>query len=123
MNATAAVPMSAAGGLGLCEIPRLTARLLRRHWPVLLFWYFAQRLSYDLLMEAALRLANISALLAYAALALLIVTQLIGAIAMFLALRPSLPMLAGRDALPDVAAAKPWVNALALALLPACWRA
>ena len=67
------------------EIPKLAGRLLWRLWPALLFWFFAQRVAYDLLMDAAIRLAEYSALLSYAAIAVLIVTQLVGTIGMFLA--------------------------------------
>ena len=72
------------------EVPKLAAMLLWRHWPALLFWFFAQRVAYGLLMDLAIRLAERSALLSYAAIALLIVTQLVATIGMFLALRPSL---------------------------------
>ncbi|HEY0504554.1 MAG TPA: hypothetical protein VGD42_13805 [Lysobacter sp.] len=99
------------------EIPHLTGQLLWRHWPALLFWFLAQRVSYDLLLKLSVRLAEHSVLLGWAALALLIVTQLAGTIAMFLALRPSLPMLAAGNA-PVAGVPQPWVNALAVALLP-----
>ena len=53
--------------------------------------FFAQRVAYDLLQQASMRLAETSLLLSYAAIAVLIVTQLVGVIGMFLVLRPSLP--------------------------------
>lgn len=99
------------------EIPKLAGRLLWRHWPALLFWFFAQRVAYDLLLDAAIRLSETSVLLAYAAIALLIVTQLVGVIAMFLVLRPSMPTQAAGDG-PDAAAPPAWLNVLAVALLP-----
>lgn len=101
------------------EIPRLAGALLWRHWPALLFWFFAQRLAYDLFMGLAIRLAEVSALLAYAAIALLIVTQLVCTIGMFLVLRPSLSLPARRDPLADASSPmQPWVTALAVTLLP-----
>ncbi|MGO1069831.1 hypothetical protein [Lysobacter sp. CA199] len=101
------------------EIPRLTARLLWRHWPALAFWFFAQRVSYNLLMDLAVKLGERSALLSFAALSVLIVTQLAGTILMFQSLRPSLPMLAGGATTPDTAAVrKQWITALAIAMLP-----
>lgn len=101
------------------EIPLLTARLLWRHWPALAFWFFAQRVSYNLLMDAAVKLGERSVLLSFAALSLLIVTQLAGTILMFQSLRSSLPMLAGGATTPDTAAVrKQWITALAIAMLP-----
>ncbi|MEP6907616.1 MAG: hypothetical protein ABI858_06500, partial [Pseudoxanthomonas sp.] len=100
------------------QIPRLAGRLLLRHWPALLFWFFAQRVSYDLLLGLSIWLAETSVLLSYAGIALLIVSQLVGVIAMFLVLRPSLPS-ADRGAYAiGLAAAQPWLNVLAVALLP-----
>ncbi len=99
------------------EIPLLAGRLLWRHWPALLFWFFAQRVAYDLLMAAAIGLAKHSVLLAFGALSLLVVAQLAGTIAMFIALRPSLAMLAGQR-VPQAPASTPWLNALSIALLP-----
>lgn len=100
------------------QIPGLAARLLWRHWPVLLFWFFAQRVAYDALLGLAVLLGETSVLLSYGAIALLIVSQLVGVIAMFLALRPSLPTLApGAGGVP-VVAARPWLNVLAVSLLP-----
>jgi hypothetical protein len=98
------------------EIPKLAAMLLWRHWPALLFWFFAQRVAYDLLMDAAIRLAEHGALLSYAAIAVLIVTQLVGTIGMFLVLRPSLSLPAGGAAVERPI--DPWITALAVALLP-----
>ncbi|MBT2748053.1 MULTISPECIES: hypothetical protein [unclassified Lysobacter] len=101
------------------EIPLLTARLLWRHWPALAFWFFAQRVSYNLLMDLAVKLGERSVLLSFAALSLLIVTQLAGTILMFQSLRPSLPMLAGGATTPDTQAVrKQWITALAIAMLP-----
>lgn len=99
------------------EILRLTGRLLARHWPALLFWFFLQRVIYDLSMQAAIALAGPSLLLAYGALALLVVSQLVTVIAMFLSLRPSLPMLARRD-VPTTTRGNRWTGALTVALLP-----
>ena len=53
---TAALHDTDAGAAWL-EIPKLAGRLLWRHWPAMLFWFFAQRVAYDLLMDAAIRLA------------------------------------------------------------------
>jgi hypothetical protein len=108
-------PANAAGAW--MEIPRLTLRLLARHWPALLFWYFLQRVLYDLLMQAAIALAAPSLLLAYAVLAVLVVAELVTVIAMFLCLRPSLPVLSRID-VPQAPAANRWTRALAVALLP-----
>lgn len=98
------------------EIPKLAGVLLWRHWPALLFWFFAQRVAYGLLMDAAIALAEHSALLSYAAIALLIVTQLVGTIGMFLVLRPSLSLAAPGNG--NERPIQPWLNALSLALLP-----
>ena len=101
------------------EIPRMAGALLWRHWPALLFWFFAQRLAYDLFMSSAISLAERSALLSYAAIALLVVTQLVCTIGMFLVLRPSLALPSARGAAAEAASpAQPWVTALAVALLP-----
>lgn len=101
------------------EIPRLAGRLLWRHWPALLFWFFAQRLAYHLFMGMAISLAERSALLSYAAIALLIVTQLVCTIGMFLVLRPSLALPAHSSDGTDAASPwRPWITALAVALLP-----
>ncbi|MEH6418586.1 hypothetical protein [Pseudomonas sp. CGJS7] len=101
------------------EIPMLTARLLWRHWPALTFWFFAQRVAYNLLMDLAIKLGERSVLMSFAALSVLIVTQLAGTILMFQSLRPSLPMLAGGATTPDTAAVrKQWITALAIAMLP-----
>ncbi|KRA17163.1 MULTISPECIES: hypothetical protein [unclassified Lysobacter] len=101
------------------EIPLLSARLLWRHWPALAFWFFAQRVCYDLLMNLAVKLGERSVLMSFAALSVLIVTQLVGTIFMFQSLRPSLPMLAHGAVTPDTKAVrKQWITALAIALLP-----
>lgn len=122
MNTTAdALPLAAAqpaASNAWLEIPRLAARLLWRHWPALLFWFFAMSVARELLMSAAIWLAGHSLLLAYAALAALVATQLLATIAMFLALRPSLSLPAQHGALPDASRSRPWVNSMAVALLP-----
>lgn len=103
------------------EILRLTGRLLARHWPALLFWFFLQRVVYDLLMDAAVELIGTSVLLAYASIALLVVSQLATVIAMFLCLRPSLPMLSQRDVPQQIDLSgrhTAWTRSLAVALLP-----
>lgn len=105
------------------EIPALAGRMLWRHWPPLVFWFFAMRLGYDLMRKASLWLAEHSVLLSYAAVALMIVVQLAATIAMFLSLRPSMPSLrsnprnplATPTALPD---RNDWTHALSVALLP-----
>lgn len=103
------------------EIPALAGRMLWRHWPPLLFWFFTMRLGYDLMREASLWLAERSVLLSYAAVALMIVVQLAATIAMFLSLRPSMSSLrvggtsAATAALP---ARNDWSHALSIALLP-----
>lgn len=118
-----AVPLSpvsddAAQAPSWLQIPRLAAQLLWRHWPALLFWFFAQRVAYDLLLDAAIWLSARSLLLAYGALALLVVTQLVATIAMFMAMRSSLPEPAQAGALPTATTSRPWVNGVAVALLP-----
>ena len=110
--------MAAAPQPAWMQIPALAGRLLWRHWPALLFWFFAQRVAYDLLLGVAIRLAEASVLLSYAAIALLIVSQLVGVIAMFLVLRPSLPGLDSAGPGPALPQARPWLNVLAVALLP-----
>lgn len=116
---TAASDAGLAPGSAWLEIPALTARLLWRHWPALAFWFFAQRVCYDLLMDLAVKLGERSVLLSFAALSVLIVTQLAGTILMFQSLRPSLPMLAGGALTPDTRAVrKQWITALAIAMLP-----
>ena len=97
-------------------IPHLAARLLWRHWPQLLFWFFAQRVAYDMMLHVAILLAEKSALLSYAAIALLIVGQIATTIMMFLSLRPSMPALASGRAL--ASAAQPWMTSLSVTLLP-----
>ncbi|MET4728863.1 putative membrane protein [Lysobacter enzymogenes] len=123
VGASSAAPQLAgsdASGPGpWLEIPLLTARLLWRHWPALAFWFFAQRLCYGLLMDLAVKLGERSLLFSFAALSVLIVTQLAGTIFMFQSLRPSLPMLAGGAATPDTRALRQqWITSLAIALLP-----
>lgn len=124
MSVSAASPASAASmqlpvERAWLEIPLLSARLLWRHWPALAFWFFAQRVCYDLLMDLAVKLGERSLLLSFAALSVLIVTQLAGTIFMFQSLRPSLPMLAHGAITPDTKAVrKQWITALAIALLP-----
>ena len=117
-----AAPMQTTRGDGpgvWLEIPLLSARLLWRHWPALVFWFFAQRVCYDLLMNLAVKLGERSVLMSFAALSVLIVTQLVGTIFMFQSLRPSLPMLAYGAVTPDTEAMrKQWITALAIALLP-----
>jgi hypothetical protein len=120
MNATSvALPHATSPSVhAWLEIPRLAARLLWRHWPALLFWFFVQRVAYDLLLDSSVWLSARSLLLAYASLALLVVTQLVATIAMFIVLRPSLPPPAQRGALPTAGTSQPWVNGVAVALLP-----
>lgn len=112
----------AATSLGAwMEILRLTGRLLAEHWPALLFWFFLQRVLYGLLLDAAVSLVATSLLLAYAVIALLVVSQLATVIAMFLCLRPGLPMLSRRDVPQGIGASgrhQAWTRALAVALLP-----
>ncbi len=101
------------------QIPGLAGRLLWQHWPALLFWFFAQRVAYDLLLALAIRLGETSVLLSYGAVAVLIVAQLLGVIAMLLVLRPSLPTMApGGPQLSRYVQVRPWLNVLAIALLP-----
>jgi hypothetical protein len=119
IDALPAATRGTASGSDWFAIPRLAGVLLWRHWPALLFWFFAQRIAYDLCMGLAIALAERSALLSYAAIALLIVTQLVGTIGMFLALRSSLALPAHGGAIGEPARAyQPWVTALAVALLP-----
>lgn len=103
------------------DILRLTGRLLAEHWPALLFWFFLQRVLYGLLLDAAIALVATSLLLAYAMIALLVVSQLATVIAMFLSLRPSLPVLSQRDVPQQIGGGgrqQAWMRALAVALLP-----
>lgn len=103
------------------DILRLTGRLLAEHWPALLFWFFLQRVLYGLLLDAAIALVATSLLLAYAMIALLVVSQLATVIAMFLSLRPSLPVLSRRDVPQQIGGGgrqQAWMRALAVALLP-----
>lgn len=61
-----AAPMQTTRGDGpgvWLEIPLLSARLLWRHWPALAFWFFAQRVCYDLLMDLAVKLGERSVLM------------------------------------------------------------
>ena len=110
---------SMAPGATWLAIPKLAGVLLWRHWPALLCLFFAQRVAYDLLQQASIALAEKSLLLSYAAIALLIVAQLVGVIGMFLVLRPSLPTQGGdASGVPDTWSRHPWLNALAVALLP-----
>lgn len=122
MSATDALPAPAPvadRGNDWLAIPRLAGVLLWRHWPALLFWFFAQRIAYDLCMGLAIALAERSALLSYAAIALLIVGQLVCTIGMFLVLRPSLALPgAGAVSTEGAAPMQPWATALAVALLP-----
>lgn len=100
------------------DILLLTARLLARHWPALLFWFFLQRVAYNLSIQAAISVAGLSLLLAYGMIALLVVGQLATGIAVFLCLRPTLPVLSKHD-LPQTAGTRSaWLRALAVALLP-----
>jgi hypothetical protein len=112
--------VAAASPAAWMEILRLTGRLLAEHWPALLFWFFLQRVLYGLLLDAAIALVSTSLLLAYAMIALLVVSQLATVIAMFLCLRPSLPMLSRRDVPPQIGGGRhqAWTRALAVALLP-----
>src|SRR5690606_15561254 len=100
------------------DILRLSGRLLAAHWPALLFWFFVQRVAYDAALELGIALVGTSLLLAYAVIALLVVGQLATTIAMFLCLRPSLPMLSRRDLPAADPRAHDWSRALAVALLP-----
>lgn len=103
------------------EIPILAGRMLWRHWPALVFWFFAMRFSYDLMRDSSIWLAGFSILFSYAAVAVMIVMQLAGTIAMFLTVRPSMCALATATPVRDVDALSihsPWMGALSVALLP-----
>lgn len=116
--AVAAAPLAPPTASTWWQIPGLAGRLLWRHWPALLFWFFAQRVAYDALLGLAVVLGERSVLLSYGAVALLIVAQLVALIGMFLVLRPSLStMQAPAGGVPQVAT-RPWLNVLAVALLP-----
>jgi len=106
------------GGQRWMDIPRLAGRLLWQHWPALLACFFAQRVAYDVLLFGAIQLAETGVLLSYAAIAVLIVSQLVGAIAMFLVLRPSMPTMQGQAGLPSTLGQRSWWSVLAVALLP-----
>ncbi|MGN7726947.1 hypothetical protein ACTJIL_14170 [Luteimonas sp. 22616] len=100
------------------RIPQLAARLLWNHWPQLLFWFFAQRVSYYLGMKLAVALALQSPLLGYVGIALLVLVQLVTTAMMFIAVKPSLPAVSSAregDWLPPM---QPWSNSLGAALLP-----
>jgi len=115
---TPAAATGAASPAPWTQIPALAGRLLLRHWPALLFWFLAQRVAYDLLLGVSIWLAETSVLLSYAGIALLIVSQLIGVIAMFLVLRPSLPGTGSVVTGSTSPHPRPWLNVLAVALLP-----
>lgn len=100
------------------EIPTLAAHLLWRHWPQLLFWFFAQRVAYQWGLKLSIALTSQSPLLGYVGISLLVLVQLITTAMMFIALKPSLPNASGRlpgDALPPL---QPWATSLSAALLP-----
>lgn len=100
------------------RIPRLAGRLLWNHWPQLLFWFFAQRVSYQLGMKLAVALALQSPLLGYAGIALLVLVQLVTTAMLFISVKPSLPAVARAregDWLPPM---QPWSISLGAALLP-----
>lgn len=118
VTSTGLAPAEGSSASAWWSVPRLAARLLWRHWPALLCLFFAQRVAYDLLQQASIALAETSLLLSYAAIAVLIVTQLVGVIAMFLVLRPSLPTQAAGLGVPVARVQHPWLGALAVALLP-----
>lgn len=119
MTTTTAAPHIEGASSPWWAIPRLAAVLFARHWPQLLFWFFLQRVLYDVLLDnAAIAVAGKSLLLAYAALAVLVVTQLATVIAMFLCLRPSLPVLSQRDVPQTAAPGNRWLHAVTVALLP-----
>ncbi len=109
---------SREAGHAWMDIPRLAGRLLWQHWPALLACFFAQRVAYDVLLFGAIQLAETGVLLSYAAIAVLIVSQLVGAIAMFLVLRPSMPTMQSSAGLPPMVAQRSWLSVLAVALLP-----
>lgn len=118
LHATIRTPVAAGGWQG---IPILAGRMLWRHWPPLLFWFFAMRLAYDLMRDVSIWLAGFSILLSYAAVALMIVVQLAFTIAMFLAVRPSMrvfsaPLPAGDHG--TLRQPVEWTHALSVALLP-----
>lgn len=105
-------------GRAWLDIPRLAGHLLWRHWPALLACFFAQRVAYDVLLFGAIQLAETGVLLSYAAIAVLIVSQLVGAIAMFLVLRSSMPSMQSPGGLPSTLGQRSWMRVLAVALLP-----
>lgn len=114
--AASAPPAPAWHDTAWIQIPRLAGVLLWRHWPALLFWFFAAKVAYFLLMALAIKLGSYGALLSFAAVAVLVVTQLLGTIGMFLSLRPSLS--GALEGAVSASASRPWINAVAVALLP-----
>ena len=106
------------GGRQWTQIPRLAARLLWNHWPQLLFWFFAQRVSYYLSMKLAVALALQSPLLGYAGIALLVLVQLVTTAMMFIAVKPSLPAVSSADTGAWLPPKQPWSHSLGAALLP-----
>ncbi len=124
MTSDTAAPPYALGNQSTArwwDIPALAGRMLWRHWPPLLFWFFTMRLSYDLIRIAATWLAGFSILLSYAAVALMIVVQLALTIAMFLAVRPSMRAFTNLSSVRSAGAGsgrQEWTRALSVALLP-----
>lgn len=76
------------------DLPFITLRLLWAHWPELLCWLFLQLLAYQLLLDLSVWLGRANPPLGFLGLSLLVVAQLLCTIAMFQALRPSMPGLA-----------------------------
>lgn len=100
------------------DIPALAGRMLWRHWPALVFWFFAQRVTYQLGLKLSIVLTTQSPLLGYVGISLLVLVQLITTAMMFIALKPSLSSAAGQvpnDWLPPM---RPWAESLSAALLP-----
>lgn len=112
-------PIPLQGESNWLDIPKLAWHLLKTYWPQLFFWFFAQRVAYDLCMSLSVVLASRSPLLGYVGISSLVLVQLITTAMMFIIMRPSLPALsrAGNagDWLPP---ARPWTNSLSAALLP-----
>jgi len=117
-SAVAESASSLPDGQAWAQIPRLAARLLCNHWPQLLFWFFAQRVSYYLGMKLSVALALQSPLLGYAGIALLVLVQLVTTTMLFIAVKPSLPAVSSARAGDWLPPMQPWSLSLGAALLP-----
>lgn len=107
-------------------LARLSVRLWRQAWPVLLLLATLGSVANELLLPLAVRLGSLNSLAGFAVLALLVLAKLVVTVLMFVSLRPYLPAVAGLQvarASPHADAGQPGgagsvVNLVALALVP-----